>query len=86
MDSQLFKWEGWDQHDTMCFGFSKIKLLVDIGNHKVGDELPYANIDYEKGVLELYTDPQLAGPPETYRLYFRLDLIEGRLVLNDHPA
>jgi hypothetical protein len=85
MEKQLFTWESWDQHDTSCFGFSKVKLKVDIGNHKAGEMIPYANIDYEKGELELYLDDE-CKQSEKYRLYFRLDLIDGRPVLNDHPA
>lgn len=68
MERQLFEWEGWDQHNTMVFGFHSVKLAIDIGVHKAGTNFPYANIDYDKGVLELFTDPELKNPPEKYKL------------------
>jgi hypothetical protein len=51
MEKQFFNWASWDQTDTIAFGFYDCTLKVDIGEHKVGEVIPYVEMDYSKGVM-----------------------------------
>jgi hypothetical protein len=56
MENQLFDWEGWDQQDTMAFTFYRPTLKVDIGPFKAGQTLSVANINYERGWLQVQAE------------------------------
>lgn len=56
MERELFDWEGWDQHDTMLFGFTDVTLKRDIGSIKAGARFAWANISFETGVLQFGND------------------------------
>ena len=58
LECQLFSWKGWDQFDTMHFGFMEVVLVKDVGQFKAGDCFHCANIDYEKSKLELIKDEE----------------------------
>ena len=75
METKFFWWKSWDQHGVGVFGFADIILKEDIGSHKAGEKLPYANLDFEKGVLELFpTEESLndKNGPERYQLGLRV--------------
>jgi len=54
MESAFFTWKGWDQHDTMVFSFSRCTVTKAFGPYAVGAELPGVNVDYEKGIIEVW--------------------------------
>jgi len=56
MERQLFEWENWDEVDVAFLQFYQCKLIVDIGPYKKGDMLSCIAINYQDGVLEVYSD------------------------------
>lgn len=56
MERKIFSWDGWDQHDTMVFSFSKCVFVSDFGPFKVGDKSPYITMDYDNGLMQVYSD------------------------------
>jgi hypothetical protein len=67
LESKLFDWDDWIQHDTMVFGFYDATLKVQIGEHSVGAEFPEIVMDYEEGLIRLYKSTE-DEDPETFRL------------------
>lgn len=56
MEKDLFKWQGWDELDTVSSIFYNIELVVPIGQHKPGELFKSACINYSTGALDLYKD------------------------------
>lgn len=62
MEKQLFTWTGWDQFDTMDFGFYDVKLIQGIGEEGTpqyvpeGTEYKYAHMDLESGTCDFYSN------------------------------
>lgn len=49
----ILKYKNWDQFGELTLTFYEIELIQDIGEFKKGTKFDWANIDYEKGLLEL---------------------------------
>lgn len=54
MEQRFFKWNGWDQHDTMTFSFTNVELVAPMGDFPVGTKFDSAFVDYEKGIIEFF--------------------------------
>lgn len=54
MEKAFLTWKGWDQHDTMVFGFSRCTVTKAFGPYEVGAELETVCVDYDKGVIEVW--------------------------------
>lgn len=52
MEAKFFKWEYWNDVDTMTFIFNPAKFLVDFGVFRKGDEYDWVEMDYEKGLMK----------------------------------
>lgn len=66
MEKQLFTWRQWDDIGNMLFVYYGITLVVDIGNHKAGENFPEADLNYGSGELTLFKDQAEKG--ETFKL------------------
>lgn len=62
MEKQLFTWDGFDQHDTMVFGFYDVTLQRDLEPFKKGDTFAVASLNYEDGTIELFKGPSDEEP------------------------
>lgn len=47
----LASWEGWDQQDTMSFGFYDAVLDKSIGKFSAGEKVKYIEFNYGKSSL-----------------------------------
>lgn len=73
MEKQIFTWVGFDQLDTMVFGFYDITLTVDLASLKKGTTLSHAVLNYEDGRIAIW---QNSDEDPIY---------EGNLVLSVEP-
>lgn len=64
MEKKYFTFEGWDQHDTMVFGFTKCTLVASLGPYKAGDIVEYVGLDYAKGVIEVWATDAFNETPD----------------------
>lgn len=58
-ENQIFNWENWDQHDTCCFGFNNVELVIQVGEFPAGTKFSYATVDYEHSMLCLMGDDNI---------------------------
>lgn len=72
MEEQLFKWDGWDQYDTMCFGFYDVETKVRLGPVPPGSHFASASIDYTTGVMELFEGDEI-DPSYRFQLSFTVE-------------
>lgn len=72
MESQFFECSGWDQHDTMCFGFYDAVLKVQVGQFPAGTKFESAMMDYEKGEMTFENYNEDGSPKETFVFKLRL--------------
>lgn len=59
MEKQLFDWDGWDEADTAHLQFYGVKLKVDIGEFKAGEEFDVATINFQTGDFQLIRDESI---------------------------
>lgn len=69
MEKKYFKCEGWDQYDTMHFGFYKCTLIAPLGPYQVGTTLEIVGMNYGEGTIEVWdTDASLEAPAWTGKM------------------
>lgn len=52
LEQQLFTWQGWDG-DQQLMTFYDVELVKPIHNFPVGTKFKFANIMFEKSILQL---------------------------------
>lgn len=70
MEKILFTWEEWDEVDTMTFVFFNVTLIRDLGAIKAGTHFDSAEMNYDKGKLELYEGENVAA---TFKLRLEVE-------------
>lgn len=56
MEKEFFKWEDWDQVDTLALIFYGCTLIKQIGEYPPGYEADSITVDYERGCISIYND------------------------------
>lgn len=51
-----FSWIGWDQYDTMVFGFTEVYFHKDFGVFKQGEKIASLSVDYGEGTMTEYAE------------------------------
>lgn len=69
METKLFKWGQCDYISDASLFFYSVELVIAVGKHKIGTKFYGAMVDYENGILELYTDDKTLT---TYRLELKV--------------
>ena len=76
MEKQLFKWDGWDEADTMTFIYYNVETIVDLPGIPVGSKFSSATVCYEQGVVELYDDNDTI----THKFYLNLAVVPAPIL------
>lgn len=56
MEKEFFKWEDWDQIDTLVLGFNNCTILKEIGIFQPGMHVDYITMDYSEGRISIYSE------------------------------
>lgn len=54
MEKEFFKWEDWDQFDTLVLCFYNCTLLKQIGIFQPGMHVDSITMDYSQGSISIY--------------------------------
>jgi hypothetical protein len=51
-----FSWEAWDKQDELFHTYYDVEFLEDFGEFKKGSKFTLIDVDYGRGVIEVYGD------------------------------
>lgn len=70
MFDTIFTYKAWDPLETLVAGHQECEFLADFGAIKAGTKAAFVDIDYDRGMLEVYLTKEDADP--NYTVNFRV--------------
>jgi hypothetical protein len=71
MERQLFDWETWDEVEYGFNQYYNCTLKVPIGLLSRGDLVDAIAVDFNRGILEVYSDNQVVSGPHSLYMEIR---------------